>query len=57
MFSLIVNRGSSSAVARMTSNPALMAQFIPLVVACAGLRSLGVMAGGISYIATYLQKN
>jgi hypothetical protein len=47
----------ASAVARLTSNPALMAQFIPSIAAFAGLRSLGVMAGGISYIATYLQKN
>ena len=57
IFSLIANGGSSSAVARLTSNPAVMVQFIPPIAAFAGLRSLGVMAGGISYISTYLQKN
>ena len=57
IFSLIGNGGSSSAVARLTSNPSVMVQFISPIVAFAGLRSLGVIAGGISYMATYLQKN
>jgi len=57
IFSVITNGGSSSAVAKLTSNPAVMIQFIPSISAFAGLLSIGVIAGGITYIATYLQKN
>jgi hypothetical protein len=55
IFRLIANGGSSSAVVRLTSNPSVMVQFIPHIVAFAGLRRLGVIAGSISYISTYLQ--
>ena len=47
IFRLIANGGSSSAVVRLTSNPSVMVQFIPHIVAFAGLRSLGVIAGSI----------
>lgn len=57
IFSVITNGGSSSAVAKLTSNPAVMVQFIAPISAFAGLLSIGVVAGGITYIATYLQKN
>jgi hypothetical protein len=33
-----------------------MEQFINPIAACAGLLSIGVLAGGIAYITTYLQK-
>lgn len=38
-------------------NDAIMDQFIPLIVAFTGLLSIGVLAGGLAYITTYLRKN
>ena len=57
IFNVITSGGSASAVAGLTPNNAIMVQFIPPIAAFAGLLSIGVIAGGITYIATYLQKN
>jgi hypothetical protein len=38
-------------------NVAIMDQFIPVIAAFTGLLSIGVLAGGLAYITTYLQKN
>jgi hypothetical protein len=43
---VITSGGSASAVSKLTPNNAIMVQFI----------SIGVIAGGITYIATYLAK-
>jgi hypothetical protein len=36
-------------------NAAIMDQFIPLIAAFTGLLSIGLLAGGLAYITTYLQ--
>src|SRR5207253_9423993 len=56
IFSVITNGGSSLAVTKLTANPSVMIQFIPPIAAFAGLLRLGVIAGGITYIATYLER-
>lgn len=38
-------------------NPAIMDQFVPVIVGFTGLLSIGVIAGGLAYITTYLRKN
>ncbi|MGI0047999.1 MAG: hypothetical protein ACREAW_00520 [Nitrososphaera sp.] len=38
-------------------NVAIMEQFVPVIAAFTGLLSVGVIAGGLAYITTYLQKN
>ena len=53
---VITSGASASAVAKLTPNNAIMAQFIPPIATFAGLLSIGVIAGGITYIVTYLQK-
>jgi hypothetical protein len=37
-------------------NTAIMDQFIPLIAAFTGLLSIGLLAGGLAYITTYLQR-
>jgi hypothetical protein len=37
-------------------NAAIMDQFIPLIAAFTGLLSIGLLAGGLAYITTYLQR-
>ena len=37
-------------------NTAIMDQFVPLIAAFTGLLSIGVLAGGLAYITTYLQR-
>ena len=56
VFNVIISNGSASSVAKLTPNVAIMTQFIPPIAAFAGLLSLGVIAGGITYITAYLQK-
>lgn len=48
---------SSSSVAQLQPNVGIMVQFIPPISAFAGLLSIGVISGGVTYIITYLQKS
>ena len=56
VFNVIISNGSASSVAKLTPNVAIMTQFIPPIAAFTGLLSIGVIAGGITYITAYLQK-
>ncbi|MER3407914.1 MAG: hypothetical protein C4292_03890 [Nitrososphaera sp.] len=38
-------------------NPAIMDQFIVPIAAAAGLLNIGVLAGGLAYVSTYLKKD
>ncbi|HEV8405883.1 MAG TPA: hypothetical protein VGQ13_08255 [Nitrososphaera sp.] len=38
-------------------NAAIMEPFVPIIAAFTGLLSIGVFAGGLAYITTYLRKN
>jgi hypothetical protein len=38
-------------------NVAIMDQFVPIIATFTGLLSIGVLAGGLAYIATYLRKS
>ena len=48
---------SSSSVSQLQPNIGVMVQFIPPISAFAGLLSIGVISGGVTYITTYLQKS
>ena len=48
---------ASSSVSQLQPNVGVMVQFIPPISAFAGLLSIGVISGGITYITTYLQKS
>ena len=50
---LILSGGSTE----LHQNLAIMDQFIPPIATFAGVLSIGIIVGGISYISTYLQKN
>lgn len=50
---LILNAGNTE----LHQNLAIMDQFIPPIATFAGVLSIGVIVGGISYISSYLQKN
>jgi hypothetical protein len=50
---LILSAGNTE----LQQNPAIMDQFIPPITTFAGVLSIGVIVGGISYVSTYLQKN
>jgi hypothetical protein len=51
---LILSAGNTT---ELQQNPAIMDQFIPPIATFAGVLSIGVIVGGISYITTYLQKS
>jgi len=51
---LSVILGASDA---LQPNPAIMDQFVPVIAGFTGLLSIGVIAGGLAYITTYLRKN
>jgi hypothetical protein len=53
---VITSGGSPSAVSQLKSNDAIMVQFITPIAVFAGILSIGVISGGITYILTYLQK-
>jgi hypothetical protein len=48
---------SSSSFSQLQPNVGVMVQFIPPISAFAGLLSIGVISGGITYITAYLQKS
>jgi hypothetical protein len=50
---VITNGGSATAVA----NNAVLVQYIPSIATFAAILAIGVIAGGIAFISTYLQKN
>ena len=50
---LILNAGNTE----LHQNLAIMDQFIPPIATFAGVLSIGVIVGGISYVTTYLQKS
>ena len=54
---VITSRAGTSSVSQLQPNVGVMVQFIPPISAFAGLLSIGVIAGGVTYIVTYLQKN
>ena len=47
---------SASAVSQLRPNIAIMVQFITPIASFAGILSIGVISGGITYILTYLKK-
>ena len=54
---VITSGGGASAVSKLIPNNAIMVQFIPPIASFAAILSIGVIADGVTYIATYLQKN
>lgn len=54
----VITSGSSSASAifQLKPNIAIMVQFITPISAFAGILSIGVISGGITYTLTYLQR-
>jgi hypothetical protein len=57
ILSVITSGASGSSVSQLQPNIGVMVQFIPPISAFAGLLSIGVISGGITYITTYLQKS
>jgi len=51
---LILSGGSTT---ELNQNLSIMDQFIPPIGTFAGVLSIGVIVGGISYVSTYLQKS
>jgi hypothetical protein len=54
---VITGGGSASAVAKLAPNNGIMVQFIPPIAVFATILAIGVIAGGIAFITTYLQKH
>lgn len=54
---VITSGGGASAVSKLMPNNAIMVQFIPPRTSFAAILSIGIIAGDVTYIATYLQKN
>jgi hypothetical protein len=54
---VITAGGSASAVAKLAPNNGVLVQFIPPIATFAAILAIGVIAGGIAFISTYLQKN
>ena len=57
ILSVITGGASASSISQLQPNVGVMVQFIPPISAFAGLLSIGVLSGGITYIITYLQKS
>jgi len=51
---LILSAGNTT---ELQQNTAILDQFIPPIATFAGVLSIGVIVGGISYVLTYLQKS
>lgn len=47
----------SGGTTELHQNLAILDQFIPPIATFAGVLSIGVIVGGISYVSTYLQKS
>ena len=56
ILSVITSGAGASSVSQLQPNVGVMVQFIPPISAFAGLLSIGVISGVITYITTYLQK-
>lgn len=54
---VITSGGGASAVSKLMPNNAIMVQFIPPRTSFAAILSIGIIAGDVTYIATYLKKN
>jgi hypothetical protein len=57
ILSVITSGAGASSVSQLQPNVGIMMQFIPPISAFAGLLSIGVISGGVTYITTYLQKS
>src|SRR5919197_4118302 len=57
ILSVITSGAGTSSVSQLQPNVGIMVQFIPPISAFAGLLSIGVISGGVTYITTYLQKS
>jgi hypothetical protein len=57
ILSVITSGGGASSISQLQPNTDVMVQFISPISAFAGLLSIGVISGGITYIITYLQKS
>ena len=57
ILSVITSGAGASSVSQLQPNVGVMVQFIPPISAFAGLLSIGVISGGITYITAYLQKS
>lgn len=57
ILSVITSGPGASSVSQLQPNIGVMVQFIPPISAFAGLLSIGVISGGVTYITTYLQKS
>src|ERR671935_2705763 len=57
ILSVITSGAGASSVSQLQPNVGVMVQFIPPISAFAGLLSIGVISGGVTYITTYLQKS
>lgn len=53
---VITSGSGASAVSKLMPNNTIMVQFIPPIASFAAIL-IGVIAGGVTYITTYLQKN
>ncbi len=53
---VITGGGTASAVAKLAPNNGIMVQFIPPIAIFAAILAIGVIAGGVTFITTYLQK-
>jgi hypothetical protein len=53
----VITNGPGASFSQLQPNVGVMVQFIPPISAFAGLLSIGVLSGGVTYITTYLQKS
>jgi hypothetical protein len=57
ILSVITSGVGTSSLSQIQPNVGVMVQFITPISAFAGLLSIGVISGGVTYITTYLQKS
>jgi len=56
ILSVITSGGSASSAAKLTPKNGIMVQFIQPIATFAAILAIGVIAGGIAFIATYNQQ-